>query len=112
MVLRVRGPAPFFAFAFLSRLTYLLVARPSFDGVYWALAGGLLRDGSLAIDGARRTDFEPLYPMVLAASRIVTREHLILVQILQIAIASAGAVFLYRLAIVLTGRPLVAALAA
>jgi hypothetical protein len=46
----------------LPRLTYLLVTTPSFSGHYWALSDGLLRDGSLAIDGQKTTEFEPTGP--------------------------------------------------
>jgi hypothetical protein len=85
-------------------VAYLAVMRPSFAGVYWALSGGLLARGSLAIGAERQTDFEPLYPSFLAISRIVTGDHVFLIQLLQIVVASLGAVWLYRLTLTLSGN--------
>ena len=108
----VRWYAGLFLLAALPRLAYLCVARPFFTGVYWAAAGGLLYDGSLAVEGTKTTALEPLYPLFLAVSRFLARDHLFLVQVFQVAIASLGAVYLYRLAEVLTGRPWLAAISA
>jgi hypothetical protein len=101
-----------FLLAALPRLAYLLAIRPPFDSVYWALSDGLLRDGSLAVDGTKLTDFEPLYPVFLAASRVLVRDSVFAVQVLQTAVASLGAVFLYRVAHALTGRPRLAVISA
>ena len=111
-----RGPLPasgtFFLLAAAPRLAYLFFARPPFDTSYWALATGLLHDGSLSIDGVRSTDFEPVYPIILAIARLVARDQVLAVQILQVCAASLGAIFIYRLANTLTGRTSVAAAAA
>jgi hypothetical protein len=101
-----------FLVAYVARLTYLIVFTPSFTGDYWAMSDALLRDGSLAINGIKTTDFEPLYPGFIALSRFVTRDYVLLVQLLQIAAASLGAVFAYRLALVLTGNRRCAAITA
>jgi hypothetical protein len=98
-------------FAALPRLIYLLAARPSSSGFYWALSDGLLRNGSLAIDGHKTTEFEPLYPIFLAVSRVLVADQAFFVQLLQIGVAVIGAVCLYRLTTALTGRPRVAAIA-
>ena len=81
---------------------YFRLHPPASLNVYRALADGLLRDGSLSIDGHLTTQFEPLYPMCLAAARLVVREP-ILVDLLQIAVAAFGAVLLSRLPLTLTG---------
>ena len=101
-----------FLLAALPRLAYLLVARPPFDSVYWALSDGLLRDGSLAVDGLKLTTHEPLYPLFLAVSRVLVRDGAFAVQWLQVAVASMGALYLYRLAEALTGRPRLATISA
>jgi hypothetical protein len=98
-------------FTSLPRLIYLLVSTPPFSGTYWALSDGLLRDGSLAVDGQKTTEFEPLYPIFLAVSRVLVAHHVFLVQLLQIGVAAIGAVCLYRLTNALTGRSRVAAIA-
>ena len=101
-----------FALAALVRLIFLFVVRPPFETMYWDLSTSLLREGALAIEGARTTDFEPLYPVVLAVLRLVWRDHALLVQAFQTVIASLGAIYLYRLALALTGRGQIAAIAA
>ena len=90
---------------------YLRLHPPQTLNVYQALSDGLLRDGSLSIDGQVTTQFEPLYPMMLAAARFALRTP-ILVDLLQVAIASLGAVLLCRLTLTLTRDTRVALLAA
>jgi hypothetical protein len=92
-----------FCLAFLPRLAYLLVFKPPFETTYWALAGSVVRAGSLAIDSVKVTDFEPLYPILLAACRALVGDRVLIVQLLQATVASVGAVFLYRLSLDLTG---------
>lgn len=107
--MRRRSALALFLLAFLPRFAYLLYARPEFDdGVYWAMADSLLRDGSLAIAGTRTTDFEPLYPLFLALARAIARNSPAIVQIMQVAVASLGSLYLYRLAESLTGQRQVA----
>ena len=110
--LRVRWYVGLLLAAALLRLAYLLVARQPFESVYWALSDSLLRHGSLAVDGVRLTDYEPLYPLFLAVSRVLVRDGVFAVQVLQVAVASTGAVCLYRLAHALTGRPRLAVISA
>ena len=101
-----------FVLAALVRLMFMLVVRPPFDTLYWDLSTSLLRDGTLAINGTRSTTFEPLYPFFLAALRLLSSDHVVVVQVLQAVIASLGAVYMYRLAQALTGQWQVAAIAA
>ncbi len=108
----VRRYVGLFFLAALPRLAYLLAARPPFDSAYWVLSSGLLRDGSLALDGVRLTDFEPVYPIFLAISRVLVGNHMFAVQVLQVAVTSTGAVCLYRLAKTLTGRLRIALISA
>jgi hypothetical protein len=101
-----------FLLALCSRTAYLVIVRPPFESAYWALADGLLQDGSLAIQGIRSTEFEPLYPLFLAISRVITRHHVFTVQLLQVAMAAVGVIYMYRLTNVLTGQKRLAAIAA
>lgn len=94
----------------LPRLAYLFVHTPVLPSVYWALSDSVLRDGALAIDGDKITDFEPLYPIFLAVSRVVTGDHALFVQFLQVGIAALGGFCLFRLAQALTARSSVALL--
>ena len=75
---------------------------------YWDLSDSLLRHGILGIDGQKSTAFEPLYPLFLAFSRWLTRDDLYLVMILQIAISSIGAVYFYKLCVLLSNNHSVA----
>ena len=101
-----------YVIAVLVRLAYLFAARPAFETLYWSLSTSLLLEGSLSLIGRPATDFEPLYPLFLAAARLISQDQPLVVQVLQVATASLGAVFLYRLAHVLTGRHEIAAIAA
>jgi hypothetical protein len=92
----------------LPRLAYLFARPPVLPSAYWALSDSVLRDGSLAIDGHQTTDFEPLYPIFLAVSRVVTGDHAWFVLFLQIGVAVLGGLCLGRLALALTGRQRVA----
>jgi 4-amino-4-deoxy-L-arabinose transferase-like glycosyltransferase len=93
-----------FALASTVRLAYLFVSPPPFQDFYWDLAGNWLQHGSLAIDAAKTTEFEPLYPLFLAAARWIARDHVQAVQAMQVLVAAAGGVLLFRLAEALTGR--------
>ena len=106
-------PAVFlFAFSLAIRLAFLFVFRPPFESTYWNLSTGLLQHGSLAIDGKAITDFEPLYPLFLAVARWLSRDHMLIVQVIQSLVASLGSIYAYRLAQALTGRASVGAIAA
>jgi len=102
--------------AVLVRLAYLF-AMPTpflpFDrSAYWALASGLLLNGSLADGGRPVTDFEPVYPVFLAATRWLSGNSALTVQVIQVVIASIGTIYLYRLADALTGNRQIALIAA
>jgi 4-amino-4-deoxy-L-arabinose transferase-like glycosyltransferase len=101
-----------FAGAAAARLVYLLVAAPPFMTLYWELSRNLIQHGTLGFDGTVTTDHEPLYPLFLAAARVLTHDRILLVQAIQALVDSAAAVALYLLAESLTGRRRVAILAA
>ena len=104
--------AALYALAVIPRVAYAAWESKPFDGTYWAIADGILRDGSLSIDGRLTTDFEPGYPLFIAACRLVVGANASAVQALQIAVAALGALLLYRLTARLTGQTGAAALAA
>jgi hypothetical protein len=101
-----------FVAALAPRVTYLLVSHSTFDGYYWRVADSLLTNGSLSIDGVATAQYEPLYPLFLAAGRFVAGDHLQLIRTLQAAIDSLGAVWLFLLTDALTGRRRAALLSA
>ena len=107
-----RRAAALFLLAAIPRLAYLLILRPEFDGAYWVLSDSLIHTGSIAVDGVRNTDYDPLYPAFLAALRVIARHHVAIVQALQALVASAGAPLADRLARSLTGSTRIGALAA
>jgi hypothetical protein len=100
-----------FVLAALLRLVYLVVHPPAALNVSWALSTSLLRDGSLAIGGRPTTQYEPLYPMFLAAARFAFHAPF-LVDLLQVLVASTGVVLLSQIALALTSDPRVATIAA
>lgn len=103
--------AGLFALALVTRLLYLVFARPPVTNSYWLLADGLLADRSLSIGGTTTTAFEPLYPLFLAASRLFAGDHLLIVRMIQCAVGAVGAVLVCRLASTLTCRVRVGAMA-
>src|SRR3989338_3441099 len=90
------------AFAAAVRLLYLAAARPAFIIYYWDAASSLLQNASLSLDGVKTAALEPLYPLFLAAARWLVGDRPGLVQVIQALVASAGAVYLYKLAVALT----------
>jgi hypothetical protein len=102
--------------AVLVRLAYLFAMRTPFlpfdRSAYWTLASSLLLNGSLADGDTPVTDFEPFYPMFLAATRWLSGNSALIVQVIQLVIASIGTIYLYRLADVLTGNRQIALIAA
>ncbi len=89
----------FFGLCFVPRLAYHLwnpVLDPA-SNYYWRLSDSLLRFGTLGFDGVRSTAFEPLYPLFLGVSRWLTRDHFLGVILLQIAVASIGCIYFYKL---------------
>ncbi len=101
-----------FGLAAAPRLAYLYWARPDFIERYWLLATSLLQRGTLAFDGVPDTGYEPLYAIVLAAARRLVGDRPLAVQTLQVLVAAAGGVLLFRLAGALTMRRRVAWIAA
>ena len=99
---RIGPPAGLFAVAIAARILYLLIFRPSLASVYLALADGLVRERLLGVDGVPSTAFEPLYPALLAAGRLLFGDRILLIQIMQAGIAAFGAVLSYHLALRLT----------
>jgi hypothetical protein len=86
----------------IARLLYLTAVHPPFTLYYWDAATGLLRHGSLSLDGVTTAAFEPLYPLFLAAIRFVAGDRPVLVQAVQALVASAGAAYLFLLTLALT----------
>jgi 4-amino-4-deoxy-L-arabinose transferase-like glycosyltransferase len=97
--------------AAVPRLIYLFAASPRFEDWHWTLATGLLQHGSIEVNGARTTDFDPLYPMFLAAVRWAAGDRVTAVQTVQVLVASFGGVCLYWLTEALTSRRRVAVVA-
>ncbi len=91
-----------FGTAAAARVAYLLIFRPSLDSYYLGLADGLVLTGVLGRDGIPSTAFEPIYPAVLAAGRLVFGGRVLLLQVIQACIAGCGAALSYRLALELT----------
>jgi hypothetical protein len=101
-----------FVAALILRLAYLAMFRPPFDSVYWELATSILQNHSLTINRTPLIDFEPLYPLFLAATRLLVGDDPLKSQVGQATVASLGTIFVYRLAIALTGRSGLATIAA
>jgi hypothetical protein len=101
-----------FATALVPRVLYLLYARPAAANYQWDLASSVLADGSLSVDGIKTTAFEPLYPLFLAASRLLAGDHPALVRLIQCGVGAIGAVLLYRLTRAVTGRARASVIAA
>ena len=94
--------AVLFAVAVAARIVYLLIFRPPLESPYLALADGLVRERLFGVDGVPSTAFEPLYPALLAAGRLLVGERILLIQIMQAGIAAFGAVLSYQVALRLT----------
>lgn len=87
-----------FAVAALARLAYLAIFRPSLEGPNLALADSLASSGVLGFSGVPSTSFEPIYPALLAAGRMLLGDRTLAIQIVQACIAAAGAAFTCALA--------------
>lgn len=86
-----------FGLAAAARAAYLFVYRPQLESYYLGLADSLVTTGVLGIDGTPSTAFEPVYPVFLAAARLMFGDRFVLIQLLQVGVAAAGAVLLYCL---------------
>jgi 4-amino-4-deoxy-L-arabinose transferase-like glycosyltransferase len=105
--------AGLFVLSAVTRLAYLFMFRPSFDGVYWNLSSSAFGIASLSVGAsAVTTDFEPLYPALLRALRLLAGDDPFLVQMGQALVASLGAVYLYWLGRALTGNERIGVIAA
>lgn len=93
-----------FVLAVLARLAYIIALPRDFDGYYWDLIGDLLEYGTLGFDGAKTTQYEPGYPVFLAALRMLSGENHAVIRLLQATVSSASAVYFYLLTEALTGR--------
>ena len=93
-----------FALALALRIVYLAMASSPYDNYLWRLATSLLTDGSLSIDGVKTTGFEPMYPLFIAASRLLVGDRMLFVQMIQCGVAAIGAPLVYGLATSLTHR--------
>ncbi len=92
-----------FLVCFIPRMAYLWWAAPGDvpDAYYWMLSDSILRSGVLGLEGLPGTGYEPLYPLFLAAARWLGGDALAWVLMLQIVVASIGAVYFYRLCLLL-----------
>ena len=99
-----RASAIIFSCAALPRVFYLLVAPQPFQHEYWDMAASVLHHGTLGFDGVPTTRFEPLYPFLVAALRLLTGDLVLAAQAIQVAIGSVAAVCLFHLTASLTGN--------
>jgi hypothetical protein len=85
------------------RLLYLIVGRPPFTiYYYWDIAGSLLQNGSVSLEGAQTASVDLLYPLFLAAMRLALGDRPLFIQAVQALVAAAGAVYLLKLTAALT----------
>jgi len=77
------------------RLAALAVWPADTGTLYYQLSTGFLQQRRPVIDGELTTHIEPFYPIVLAALRAAARDHVELVRMLQIALASIGGLVFY-----------------
>jgi hypothetical protein len=102
--------AGIYCVAAATRIAYLAIFRPSLEGPYLTVADNLL--GASTAGAGLSTRFEPGYPMLLAAGRLLFGDQLVAIQLLQILVAAAGAPLVHRLTLSLTGSPRAATLSA
>ena len=98
-----RSAALAFLLCALPRLLFLWVAPPPELTFYWHYSSALIDYGTLGLPGAPETVVEPLYPAFLAVARSLTADRFASIFLLQIVVASLGAVALLRLTFALTG---------
>ena len=91
-----------FAVAFLARIGYLLIFRPPLESTYLALADSLVDHGVLGFSGVPSASFEPIYPALLGAGRMVFGDRTVAIQMMQACIAAAGAPLTFKVALELT----------
>lgn len=91
-----------FGFALLTRALYLCLYHPPLESYYLGLAISLLDTGVLGFHGTPSTDFEPVYPLFIAAATLMFGDRHVLIQLLQTCVAAAGVAPLYYLTLRLT----------
>ena len=60
-----------FGLALVTRAVYLFIYHPPLESYYLGLANSLLSTRVLGFDGTASTDFEPVYPMFIAAAKLM-----------------------------------------
>jgi 4-amino-4-deoxy-L-arabinose transferase-like glycosyltransferase len=101
-----------FLLAALARLAALLYFPYPEPNYYWTLSDNIVTNQQFAFEGGPTTYIEPLYPAFLAGARLVSGDVLWLVLLLQIAVASAGAVLVYQICRSMGGSPRAATIGA
>jgi 4-amino-4-deoxy-L-arabinose transferase-like glycosyltransferase len=84
-----------FALAAAARAVYLFIYQPSLESYYLVLGDSLASAGVLGFGGVSSAAFEPVYPLFLAAARLMFGDRIVLIQLLQVVVSAAGAVLLY-----------------
>jgi len=108
---RVQICAAIFVLAALARVLHLIVLVPAFEGYHWEMASELLRSGTIGDASGKQTEFDPLYPLFLAAARLLVGDNPFSVQLVQLFVDSAAGAGLVLLADILTGSRRTAAIA-
>lgn len=103
--------AAIFVLAALIRVLHLLVLAPAFEGYHWEMATELLRSGTIGDASGKQTEFDPLYPLFLAAVRLVAGDNPFSVQLVQLMVDAAAAAGLVVLADTLSSSRRTAAVA-
>ncbi len=92
-----------FLVAALARLAALLYFPYPEPNYYWTLAENIVTRQQVALEGGPTTSIEPLYPAFLAGARLLGGDALWLVLLIQIVVASAGAVLLFQVGLTISG---------
>lgn len=111
-ILKIEASIVIFLAAAIPRIAALLYFPAPEPNYYWVLGESLLKHHTFALDGAPTTYMEPLYPAFLAAARLISGDALWIAMLIQVAVASAGAVLLFQLTESVTGSTRAALIAA
>lgn len=87
-----------FAACAAPRLLVLLRTPEPPPNYYWNIATSLLASGSYGFGSGVTTAIEPLYPLFLAAARLLTGDRFALAMLVQVLVASAAGALLFLLA--------------
>jgi hypothetical protein len=88
----------------LPRVCAVLVWPPDTGTLYYQLADDIATRGTAAFAGAIGQRIEPMYPLWLAAGRVIGGNHPLGLVLLQIGVASAAGVLLFSFTRALAGR--------